>query len=94
MVQPIAVVGPRVAVGVEVDQRQRPVLGRVRPQQGIGDEVIAAERQQERALLDDLGRVGGDPVGRVLGVAVVQVAVAVVGDRELGQRIEPERVAR
>ena len=53
---PPGIVGPEVAVGVELDQRQRPVLRGMRPQQRPGDEMVAAERQQLRARGDHLGR--------------------------------------
>jgi len=49
MVDALAVVRPGVLMGVELHQRQRPVDGGMRLEQRPGDEMVAAERQQESA---------------------------------------------
>ena len=49
VVDPPRIVRPEIAVRVHLDQRQRPVLRRMRPEQRPGDEMVAAERQQLRA---------------------------------------------
>ncbi len=49
VVDALAVVEPGILMRVELHERQRAVLGRMRLEQRPGDVVIAAERQQEGA---------------------------------------------
>ena len=51
VVDALAVVGPGVLMGVELHQGQRSMNGGMRLEQRPGDEMVAAERQQEGAGL-------------------------------------------
>ena len=55
VVDALAVVVPRVLVGIELHQRQRPVDRRMRLEQRPGDEMIAAQRQQKGAGVEQSG---------------------------------------
>ena len=92
MVQATLVVGPGVGVCVEVDERQRAVLGRVSTQDRVGDEVVAAEGHHLGTVGEDLGAVSFDSLDSVGGMAVVDEAVAVVDHGEVGERVEAEGV--
>ena len=81
VVDALAVVVPGVLMRVELHQRQRAVDRRMRLQQRPGDEMVAAERQQEGAGLQDLGRLALDRARRLLVVAAVEQAVAIVDRR-------------
>ena len=85
VVDALAVVVPCVLMRVELHQRQRAVLGRVRLQQRPGDEMVAAERQQERAGLQEFGCFALDRSRRLLMVAAVEQAVAIVDDRQMSR---------
>ena len=83
VVDPAGIVGPEVAVRVDLDQRQRPVLRGVRAQQRPGDEMVAAEREQLRARRrSPPPRPPRSPAPRVAGMVRVEQAVAAVDDRE------------
>ena len=87
-------VAPRVTVGVEVHQGEGAMLSRVRPQQGQGDEVVAADGKHRRTRVEDVRRVALDAGGDLIGPAGVHRAVAGVGDREPFRRIEAPRPRR
>ena len=89
MVDAIILVGPGVAVRIEMQQRQgRAVFSGMRLEQWVRDEVIATQRQQRRAFLDDLARVCLDRAGHRFGFTMIEKAVTDIGDRKLVQRIE------
>ena len=92
VVEPSLVIGPGIRVRVEVDQRQRAVLCGVGSQYRVGDEVVAAECHHLRIVSEDVGAVGFDALDGFGGVAVVDEAVAVVDDGEVGEGIEAEGV--
>ena len=79
---------------VELHQRQRPVDRRMRLEQRPGDEMVAAERQQERAGLQELRRLALDRRRRLLVVAAVEQAVAIVDDRQRLEQVAVERILR
>ena len=89
-----AVVGPCVLVCIEVHQRQTPVPGRVRLEQRIGDEVVAAEGEELRLALDDLPGLRRDRIGEALRLRVVEGRVAIIYHRQRRERVEAERVLR
>ena len=91
MVDPPRIVGPQVAVRVHLDQRQRPVLRRMRPEQRPGDEMVAAERQQLRARRDHLRRRRLDRRRHARRMVRVDQAVAAVHHRQRLEQVEPER---
>ena len=76
------IVRPEVAVGVELHQRQRPVLRRMRPEQRPGDEMVPPERQELRPARDHLRRRRLDRGRHALGMVRVEHGVAAVDDRE------------
>ena len=82
VVDALAVVGPGVLMRVELHQRERAMHCSMRLEQRPGDEVIAAERQQERAALQQLRRLALDRRRRLLVVAAVEQAIAIVDHRE------------
>ena len=94
MVDASVLVAPGVAVGVEVHQGERPEAGRVGPQQGQGDEVVAADGEHGGAGVEDVCRVALDAGGDVGGAAVVQGAVSGVDDGDAPGRIEAPRPRR
>ena len=94
MVDAAAVIGLDVAVGIEVDERQRAVLFGVCAEQRIGDVVVAAERDHLRTRRDDLRRMVLEALGEVFLAAPVEEAVTIVDDGERIEGIEvpwPER---
>ena len=85
---------PGVRVGVEVDQRQRPVLAVQRAQDRVADVVVATQGERHHALGDD-ARIGrGDRRGHVAGMAVVDQEVAMVDHGEALEGIEAPGVGR
>ncbi|MNE74705.1 hypothetical protein D3C80_1708000 [compost metagenome] len=78
-------------MGVEVDQRQCPVLAGMGLEQWIGNEMVAAKRQHRRAGIEDVLGVGFDHFGRRLRRTVVEIAIAVVDDRQVIERIKRPR---
>ena len=94
VVDALAVVVPGVLMRVELHQRQRAVHGGVRLEQRPGDEMIAAERHQESAALQDPGGLALDRAGRLLVVADVEQAVAVVDHRQRLEQVAVERILR
>ena len=82
-------------MGIELDERQRTVPRRVRLQQRIGDEMIAAEREELRAAGDDRRGLRLDRSRRIPSAwREVERGVAVVDDRERRERVEAERILR
>ncbi|MNN41949.1 hypothetical protein D3C81_1560970 [compost metagenome] len=75
-------------MGVEVDQRQRAVLGGVGFEQRVADEVVAAQGEHGRAGFEDARGVGLDQFRGVLRDAVVEGAVAVVDHRQVVEGVE------
>jgi hypothetical protein len=76
-------VGPGVAVRVEVDQCQRRAMALgMRPQQRIGDEVVATERQHRGVVLYDLSGMGLDRRHDRRWTVMVEPAIAVIDHRE------------
>ncbi|MNG11903.1 hypothetical protein D3C84_954740 [compost metagenome] len=75
-------------MGVEVDQRQCPVLAGMGLEQRVSNEVIAAKSQHCRASIEDVLGVGLNHFGRRLRRTVVEIAIAVVDDRQVIERIK------
>ena len=94
VVDALAVVRPGILVRVELHQRQRPVQRCMRLEQRPGDKMVAAERQQEGARLDELRRLALDDARRLLVVAGVEQAIAIVDDRHLLEQVAVERILR
>ena len=91
----VEVLVPRVAVRVELHERQRAVLLCDHAQLGQRDRVVAAEREREDARVDDRREPLLDAPVRPLGVARRDGQVAVVDDRERLAEIDAEpRVVR
>ncbi len=84
-------VRPGVAMAVELDQRQRPVLGDMRLQQRIGDPMVAAERQHGGTGIEDRRGVGDDRAFEGRRQVVVEVAIAGVDHRQRLDHVEPPR---
>ena len=82
---------PRVAVGVELDERERPVPAREHAQLGERDRVVAAESEREDAGLDERREPLLDLAVRALGVSRRDRHVAVVHDRERLDDVDLER---
>ena len=82
---------PRVAVRVELDERERPVLAREHAQLGERDRVVAAESEREDAGVDERRERLLDLAVRALGVARRDRHVAVVDDRERLDDVDVER---
>ena len=81
-------------MGVELDEGEGPVALGMGPEEGVGDEVVAAEGDEARAASDDLPRLRGDRCGNRRRPAVVERAVAVVDHGEGGERVDAERILR
>ena len=94
VVDALAVVEPGVLMRVELHQRQRPVDRGMRLEQRPGDEMVAAERQQERAGFEQFRRLALDRARRLLVVAVVEQAIAIVDHGELFEQVAVERILR
>ena len=71
-----------------------PCMRGMRLEQRPGDEMVAAERQQEGAGSQQLLRLALDRARRLLVVAAVEQAVAIVDDGQLVERIDVERILR
>ena len=94
VVDPAVFVAPRVAVGVEVNQRERAVTERVGPQQRQGDVVVAADAEHRRTRVQNVCGVAFDGRRNLRGTAVVQGAVPDIHDCEAPGRIEAPRPGR
>ncbi len=91
----VEVLVPRVAVGIELDERKRPVALRDDAQLGERDRVVAAEGEREDAGLDNRRERLLDAPVRALGVSRRDRQIAVVDDRERLAEIDAEaRVER
>ncbi len=88
-----AVVGPRVGVGVELDEGEGAVLTRVRLQERQTDEVIAAQREEFGATGDDLAGTCFDVVCDAVRVLGFDVEVAPVNRGQNLKRIAAVREA-
>ena len=73
---------PRVRVGVELHERERPVLRGEHPQLGERDRVVAAHRRREDPRVDDRCERLLDLAVGALRVAGRHRQIAVVDDRE------------
>ena len=93
VIDTVVLVVPGIAMGVKMQQRQRSaMLARMRLQQGIGNEVVPAQRQQCRAGIDDFEGARFDRSGDAVGLSVVEKTVADIGDCQLVERIESHAV--
>ena len=72
---------------IELDDRERAMLGRVDLKQRPGDEVIAAERQQRGVGGQHFGRGLADRLRNFHRAAGVEEAIAVVDDRKVFKHI-------
>ncbi|MCY1451051.1 hypothetical protein D9M71_678980 [compost metagenome] len=84
----VVVVGPGIAVGVEVDQRQRAMLACMGLEQWVGDEVVAAQGQHGAASRQNMLGMGLDHLRRGLGRTVVEVTIAIVDYRQMIEGVE------
>src|SRR5262245_13485170 len=75
MVDPPVVVEPGVLMRVELDKRQRSMLGRMRLEDRPGDKMIAAKGQHEGTAVDNGLRLPFDCCRRLVVIAVVEQAV-------------------
>ncbi len=95
MVGAAAFIGLDVAVSVEMHQRQGAMFAGMRLQQRKTDEVIAAEADERGTGVDDPGRMVLDAPGDLfLAGAPIEIAVAVVDDGEVIERVEEPRPQR
>jgi hypothetical protein len=78
----------RVGVRVEVDQPERPAARRDRRGAGLGDRMVAAERQRDDACVDDLADQPRDRRVRMRRVGGQHRRVAVVDDAQLRERVD------
>ena len=72
MVQLLAVVGPGIRVRVEMHQADGAVLLGIGAQDGVGDEVVAADGQRLRPARQDLAGVRGDDLRRAVRMAMME----------------------
>jgi hypothetical protein len=79
---------PCVAMRIEMHQRERPVLLRMRLEQRVGDEMVAAQRDHCRAVGDDAGGMLFDGCRHLVRKPEIPGAIAAVDDPELVERIE------
>jgi hypothetical protein len=75
-------------VSVEVDEAERAMSPRARANVGLGDRVVAAEDERDRARVDDLPHRLLDRAPRRLRSRRDDGRVAEVDDRELGERVD------
>ena len=92
MIEPDPVIGPGVGVGIEMDQGQRAVFLGMSSEQRIRDEVVTAEGHHRGPASQDLVGVGLDAFDGLQWMAIVEVAIAVVGDGQYLERVESEGV--
>ena len=81
-------VAPGIGMGIEVNQRQRAVLFRVRPQNRVRDEVVAAHGQRRHIVLQNVGDLRGDGVGGGFGAAGIEQQIAVIDDGDAVEGVE------
>ena len=91
VVQAIAIIGPGVAMSVELEQGDWPQLLGVGLDQRVGDEVVAAEGQHTDAARQDMIGMRFDRTRHGLGMMGIDEAIAEVDHREMFERIEAER---
>ena len=72
---------------IKVHQRQWSVVLRVRLEHRVGDVMIAAERQRRSARRNDFVNVLLDFIGNALGLSVVEIAIAIIDDRQFLERV-------
>ena len=94
VVDPAAIIGPGVLVCVELNQCQWSVFGGVRFEERIGDEMIAAEREQVGSAAMISLAVASIASGNAGRHAEIERAVAIVDDRQRFERVEAEGILR
>ncbi len=85
VIDAVAVIGLDISMGIEMHQRQGAMHFGMRLQQGIRDEMVAAEGDEFRPLLDHGQRMVGDRVGNRFLAAPIEETIAIIDD---GQRVE------
>jgi ribosomal protein L34 len=78
-----------VGMGVDMDQRDRPVAFLDRAQDRPGQRVVAAQRQRDRAVGEDAAVVVGDDVHGLLQVEGVDRHIADVGHLKMSKGAAP-----
>ena len=76
---------------VELQERDRTMAARMRAQERIGDEMIAAEAEHLRAGAQDRICMRLDRLDDRLRPVRIEKAIAIVDHREMRERIEAER---
>ena len=94
VVDAVSVIGPAVAMGVEMNQGERAMDGGVGGQQRAGDEMVAAEADHRTAGGQDVGGVGLDPGGNLHRPAGVEHKIAVIDHRQALKHLDPGREMR
>ena len=80
---------PRVGVGIEMNEPDRPATGRDRVDARLGDRVVAAESQRERTRIRDLSDQQLDGSMRRVGIGRHHGGIAVVDDAQDVERVDP-----
>ena len=88
VVEPRTVVIPGVAVGIELQQRQWAMHLGVGPQQRIAHEVVAAQGDHRGIGGEDGVGMSLDDLSRIVRIAEVELAVAVVDHFQMVERVE------
>src|SRR5215207_2594781 len=94
MINAAAGIGLDVAMGVEMDKRQRTVFGGMSPEKGIRDEMVAAQGNNRDARIDDFRRMLLDPVRDILLAAPIEEAIAIIDNGKGIEGIEEPRPVR
>ncbi len=88
------VVEPGVLMGVELDERQRPMPRDMRLQERPGDVVVAAEGEQEGTFGNQRRGLALDRRGCLVVVTVVEQAIPIIHHRHLCEEVAVERILR
>ena len=88
------VIGPKVGMGVKMDDRHRPELFGIGAQNGQGDEVIAAKGNRPRPCGQNGADMVGQQAGKAGGMGIVKGQIAVVNDGHFFQRVGGPTIGR
>jgi hypothetical protein len=92
--QLLAVVRPGVLVRIELDESERPILGRVSLQERPGDEVVAAQREEVHIGIEHAPHLRRNGIRDRVGAMKIERDVAVVHNGEFPEDVDPERILR